>query len=236
MSLQPGDLNDLVLPLIDIDSYNSKIDNQRAIVVAFQVTDKDPAYDLMKFIEGSNLALLDTEVSPAPSPEGYYIVFVEIARNSQFIDILEELMEQIANICENNWQVKVYPQEKILDFDSPELAELIVTDPSQIPPDEETSKLPDPTKQAAEMKEEFWQHADVNHVLIQEGHCVLYGQGQALAWTIQHPAKKLGRMILDESYDHRRLKTLLGPQYIVYNYEKGLVVQHQGQQYLLKAA
>ena len=153
MSLQPGDLNDLVLPLIDIDSYNSKIDNQRAIVVAFQVTDKDPAYDLMKFIEGSNLALLDTEVSTAPSPEGYYIVFVEIARNSQFIDILEELMEQIANICENNWQVKVYPQEKILDFDSPELAELIVTDPAQIPPDEETSKLPEPTKQAAEMTE-----------------------------------------------------------------------------------
>ena len=69
MSLHPGDLQDLVLPLIDIDTFNSKIDNQRAIVVAFQVTDQDPAQDLMKFIEGSNLALLDTEVSPAPSPE-----------------------------------------------------------------------------------------------------------------------------------------------------------------------
>lgn len=237
MSLQPGDLNDLVLPLLDIDSFNSKIDNQRAIVVAFQVTDQDPAYDLMKFIEGSNLTgLLDTEVSPAPSPEGYYIVFVEIARNSQFFEVLTELLEQVNNICENKWQAKVYPQEKIMDFDSPELEDMIVTDPAEIPPDEETSQLSPPTKPAVEMKEEFWQHADINHVLVSEGHCVLYGQGNVMAWTIRHPGKKLGRLLLDESYDHRRLKTLLGPQYIVYNYERGLVVQHHGEQYVLQAA
>lgn len=236
MSLQPGDLEDLVLPLLDIDSFNSKIDNQRAIVVAFQVTDQDPAYDLMKFIEGSNLALLDTEVSPAPSPEGYYIVFVEIARNSQFFEVLTELLEQVNNICDNKWQVKVYPQEKIMDFDSPELEDMIVTDPALIIPDEESAPIPQPTKQSVEMKEEFWQHADINHVLVSEGHCVLSGQGHSMAWTIRHPGKKLGRLLLDESYDHRRLKTLLGPEYIVYNYERGLVVQRGGEQYVLQAA
>ena len=236
MSLQPGDLEDLVLPLLDIDSFNSKIDNQRAIVVAFQVTDQDPAYDLMKFIEGSNLALLDTEVSPAPSPEGYYIVFVEIARNPQFFEVLTELLEQVNNICDNKWQVKVYPQEKIMDFDSPELEDMIVTDPALIVPDEESAPIPQPTKQSVEMKEEFWQHADVNHVLVSEGHCVMYGQGHSMAWTIRHPGKKLGRLLLDESYDHRRLKTLLGPEYIVYNYERGLVVQRGGEQYVLQAA
>jgi hypothetical protein len=236
MSLQPGDLEDLVLPLLDIDSFNSKIDNQRAIVVAFQVTDQDPAYDLMKFIEGSNLALLDTEVSPAPSPEGYYIVFVEIARNPQFFEVLTELLEQVNNICDNKWQVKVYPQEKIMDFDSPELEDMIVTDPALIIPDEESAPIPQPTKQSVEMKEEFWQHADVNHVLVSEGHCVMYGQGHSMAWTIRHPGKKLGRLLLDESYDHRRLKTLLGPEYIVYNYERGLVVQRGGEQYVLQAA
>lgn len=236
MSLQPGDLEDLVLPLLDIDSFNSKIDNQRAIVVAFQVTDQDPAYDLMKFIEGSNLALLDTEVSPAPSPEGYYIVFVEIARNPQFFEVLTELLEQVNNICDNKWQVKVYPQEKIMDFDSPELEDMIVTDPALIIPDEESAPIPQPTQQSVEMKEEFWQHADINHVFVAEGCCVLSGQGHSMAWTIRHPGKKLGRLLLDESYDHRRLKTLLGPEYIVYNYERGLVVQRGGEQYVLQAA
>ena len=236
MSLQPGDLEDLVLPLLDIDSFNSKIDNQRAIVVAFQVTDQDPAYDLMKFIEGSNLALLDTEVSPAPSPEGYYIVFVEIARNPQFFEVLTELLEQVNNICDNKWQVKVYPQEKIMAFDAPELEDMIVTDPALIIPDEESAPIPQPTQQSVEMKEEFWQHADINHVFVAEGCCVLSGQGHSMAWTIRHPGKKLGRLLLDESYDHRRLKTLLGPEYIVYNYERGLVVQRGGEQYVLQAA
>jgi len=237
MSLQPGDLQDLVLPLLDIDSYNSKIDNQRAIVVAFQVTDQDPAYDLMKFIEGSNLSLLDTEVSPAPSPEGYYIVFVEIARNEKFLEVLTELLEQVDNICDNDWQVKIYPHEQIVEFDPEKLKDLVITDPNQIPAEEtETTASPEPTEPPPVMKEDFWQHADINHVVISEGTCVLSGQGHVLAWKIQHPDRKLGKLLLDESLDSRRLKTLLGPDYVVYNYENGLVVQHQGQQHILQPA
>lgn len=236
MSLQPGDLNDLVLPLIDIDSFNSKIDNQRAIVVAFQVTDQDPAHDLMKFIEGSNLSLLDTEVSPAPSPEGYYIVFVEIPRNAKFVEVLTELLEQVDNICENKWQVKVYPNEDIQDFDPKTLESLVITDPNEIPPDADEPELLEPKQPPPPMKEDFWQHADLNHVIISEGYCSLYGHGHALTWKIQHPARKLGKMLLDESLDSRRLKTLLGPEYIVYNYQNGLVVQHAGQQHILQAA
>ena len=234
MSLQPGDLQDLVLPLLEIDSYNSKIDNQRAIVVAFFVTDKDPAHDLMNFIEGSNLALLDTEVSPAPSPEGYYLVFVEIARNSEFVEILQELLEQVDNICDNDWQIKVYPDQEIRDFDPRVLQELVVTDPNEIPPEQEREQ--EEPLQAPPIKEDFWLAADINKVEILEGFCRLTGQGFSMDWTMQHPAKKLGRMLLDESLDSRRLKTLLGPEYVVYLYENGLVVQHNNQELILQAA
>jgi hypothetical protein len=74
--LQPGDLVDLVKPIIEIDTYKAKID-ERNIVVAFFVREEDPAYDLSRFIEFSSNDVLDTEVSPAPNRMGYYIVFVE---------------------------------------------------------------------------------------------------------------------------------------------------------------
>lgn len=74
--LQAGDLVDLVKPMIEIDTYKPKIDDDN-IVVAIFVREEDPAYDLSRFIEFSSKDVLDTEVSPAPNRMGYYIVFVE---------------------------------------------------------------------------------------------------------------------------------------------------------------
>ena len=145
-------------------------------------------------------------------------------------------MDQVDNICENKWQVKVYPHEQIVDFDPESLKDLVVTDPNEIPPSEDEPKSSEPTAPPPAMKEDFWQHADINHVEITESGCVLSGQGITLAWKIKHHCRKLGRLVLDENFDCRRLKSLLGPNYIVYNYEQGLVVQHQGQQYILEPA
>ena len=81
--LMKNDLAKLVLPIMSIDEYDSKIKDD-AIVVAFYVTDKDPASDLNKFIQKSPVMLLDTEVSPAPNQDGFYLVFVEMDRSDMF--------------------------------------------------------------------------------------------------------------------------------------------------------
>lgn len=141
-SLQPGDLDHLVLPLISIDEFNSKIDNRRAIVVAFYCTDKNPAQDLMRFIEGSNLDMLDTEVSPAPSSEGYYVVFVELSRNTEFPATLDEIIQQVGNIAENKWQVKIWNHDDIVHYSTDVIEKLVILDPSQIPPDPEDDQEP----------------------------------------------------------------------------------------------
>jgi hypothetical protein len=132
----------LVLPLISIDEFNSKIDNRRAIVVAFYCTDKDPAQDLMRFIEGSNLDMLDTEVSPAPSSEGYYVVFVEFSRNREFPATLDEIIQQVGNIAENKWQLKIWNHDDIVHYSTDVIEKLVILDPSQIPPDPQDDQDP----------------------------------------------------------------------------------------------
>lgn len=122
MSLKAGDLDELVLPEISIDEWESKIQDD-AIVVGFYIDDEDPAYDFSKFIEKGGLDILDADVSPAPNENGYYMVFVEFVRNDNFPDNLDEVLqtaENITNIAPEDikWTgyrlKKTYPYKKEL--------------------------------------------------------------------------------------------------------------------------
>src|ERR1700748_2916530 len=90
--LRENDLEGLVLPVISIDQFESKIDDD-AIVVAFYVEYRDPAIDLNRFIQKSAVDILDTEVSPAPTEDGYFVVFVELMRDDKFMKKMSVIME-----------------------------------------------------------------------------------------------------------------------------------------------
>lgn len=92
--LREGDLNGTILPIISIDEYESKLDKD-AIVIGFYAIYQDPAKDLNRFIQKSSIDILDTEVSPSPTPKGYYIVFVEIERTKHFI---KDFMTILSNL------------------------------------------------------------------------------------------------------------------------------------------
>jgi hypothetical protein len=96
--MMPGDLEDLVSTLISIDEFDSKIDSERAIVVGFHVNDEAPAKDLSRFIEKSEVPLLDTEVSPAPDTNGKYVVFIEFHRDLEFPKNLMTILASMVNI------------------------------------------------------------------------------------------------------------------------------------------
>ncbi|NJO65225.1 MAG: hypothetical protein HC836_46120 [Richelia sp. RM2_1_2] len=111
MGLKPHDLEDLVSNLISIDEFESKIDNNKCIVVAFKVTDKEPAEDLSRFIEKSTVDVTDTEVSPAPDTDGKYIVFVEFSRNTEFAKKLLTILNTLENLTDihaNNYRYTAY--------------------------------------------------------------------------------------------------------------------------------
>ena len=53
MGLRIGDLKDLVHHIFEIDAYASKMgDDKNIVTLSFTVGDKNPADDLMRFLEG----------------------------------------------------------------------------------------------------------------------------------------------------------------------------------------
>lgn len=106
--LRSGDLDNLILNIISIDEYESKILDD-AIVVGFKAVDKEPAEDLSKFIEHSGLELLDSDVSPGPDDDGNYYVFVEFMRNKAFVEKLDKIIQNINYVTNiDEWQIQIY--------------------------------------------------------------------------------------------------------------------------------
>lgn len=115
--LRGGDLKDMVKDQISIDEFNSKIDDD-AIVVSFFVKEKDAATDLSSFIESSGIDdVIDTEVSPSHDEDGYWLVFVEFLRSSQFPSKLKYTLGTLKNLTGIvKWTFTYYHGEKALPF------------------------------------------------------------------------------------------------------------------------
>ena len=126
--LRAGDLADLVLPLISVDEFESKVDPKECIVFGFYVHDKDAAKDLNRFLQKSATPLMDTDLSPAPDQHGYFIVFIELMDNStlaeNMVSILAELKE-LVDIDDDGWQMRVRGTKELLAFSEKNLKEAI---------------------------------------------------------------------------------------------------------------
>ena len=114
--LRGGDLEDLVLPLLSVDEYESKID-PTAVVIAFYVNEQSAAEDLNRFIQRSPIELIDTEISPAPDQQGYYMVFVEMLNNSQFVSNVQGILDEVAPLAYvNDWKLQIRGNDDLVPF------------------------------------------------------------------------------------------------------------------------
>lgn len=121
MGLKAGDLIDLVSPIISIDEYESKIDED-AIVVALFLKFKEPADDLNKFIQKVGQDIIDTDVSPSVTENGDYVVFVEMYRNSEFIEDLLLLMKYVGDLTNiDEWEFTYYKTNGVFELNEEEL-------------------------------------------------------------------------------------------------------------------
>ncbi len=112
-----NDLEDLLQPLVSIDEYESKIDED-AIAVAFFINDRDAAEDLNRFIQKSAVPLIDSDISPAPDQRGYYLVFAELSANDRFVDNLCHLCEEVGQVgAITDWQMKMRGNKDIVPLD-----------------------------------------------------------------------------------------------------------------------
>ena len=140
-------LEHLVMPLVTIDEFESKIDDRRVIVTGFYVTDQDPAVDLSIFVEKSSIRPLDTEVSPAPTDDGYYLVFVEMTRNEEYPTRVVQMCEQVSNLTNTKkWQFHPYgaPEGEFYDLTEDNIRKYVNLDQSSV----EVKDEPDTTKPA----------------------------------------------------------------------------------------
>lgn len=107
--LEAGDLARLVDNRVTIDEYRSKIgDDDDIIVVAFKIQGRDPAIDLVNFIEKGYEWVLDADASSGELSDGGYLVFVELDREPSAAENLYTMfgdLERLTDIESNEWTV-----------------------------------------------------------------------------------------------------------------------------------
>lgn len=117
MPLKEKDLVDLVNPVFEIDSYKSKMGEDKNIVVlSFTVNEKAAADDLVQFIESGYNFVLDATATSGEQSDGYYRVFVEMEREDTVPNQIMELMDGVQKLTDQNFSYRYYKS-----FDANEL-------------------------------------------------------------------------------------------------------------------
>lgn len=233
--LSENALDYLVQPLLSIDEYCSKISDKRAIVIGFFINDEDPANDLSNFIDRSSLPILDTEVSPAPTPEGYYMTFVEVQRDEEFPKTLIEMLKEVKNLTNvKDWTFQCPKHDEVLELDLKNLKKYLVLDQSLIvePEDDQDSESED-NKNLIEDRE-FWKNATLDAIKLQKDVITFLKNNYETSYRILDESPKGGIGLGFES-DTRDLQNLLGPAYNVWSMNNKLVVEHMDECVVLKS-
>lgn len=127
MSLKKEDLKFMMHEIFEIDSYASKMGSDEEIVtLSFSLKEKDPAKDLVKFIESGYNFVLDADITAGEQHDGTYKVFVEIERDRHIAENVFELLDGIKKLSGvNNYKFRYYKSFKSNDATLENLNETI---------------------------------------------------------------------------------------------------------------
>lgn len=108
--LVTNDLQEMILNIFEVDTYRSKMGDDRDVcVLSFTAKDRAPARDMMEFIEKGYSFVLDADVSSGENNQGEYTIFVEMTRTPNLTEQIQDLiygMSKLTNI--NNWKFKYH--------------------------------------------------------------------------------------------------------------------------------
>lgn len=131
MGLRLGDLKDMVYGILEIDSYKSKMGDDKDIVtMSFSVNDSLAAKDLMEFIEKGYSFVLDADYTKGEQSDGTYKVFVELERGRKVHEEIMELIDGVGKLSETeNFKFRYYKNWKSKDLSLEALEEIVPVDP-----------------------------------------------------------------------------------------------------------
>jgi hypothetical protein len=93
------DLEGMVYDLFEIDTYKSKMGDDRDVcVLSFRVKDRMPAIDMMEFVEKGFSFVLDADVSAGENEDGEYHVFVELPRKPKLAEYIKEITNGVRRL------------------------------------------------------------------------------------------------------------------------------------------
>lgn len=129
--LRPSDLKNLIKPVFEVDTFRSKMGEDHDVcVVSFTVRDRNPAKDLMEFIEKGYNFVLDADVSAGENNNGEYSVFVEISRTPKLAEQIRELTLGIKRLSEvDEWKFTYYKSNRVHEADDSNLKTIIPSTP-----------------------------------------------------------------------------------------------------------
>jgi len=131
MALREGDLSNLVYDIFEIDSYASKMgDDKNIVTLSFSVKDKPPADDLVKFLESGYGFILDADVTSGEQSDGTYKVFVELERNKDSNDQIMEIIDGVGKLSNiDAFKFRYYKNWRSQPLTLEELNNNVPTDP-----------------------------------------------------------------------------------------------------------
>jgi hypothetical protein len=131
--LRPADLRYLVDSVFEVDSYSSKMGDDRDVsVISFSVKSKEAAEDLESFIEKGYKFVLDADVSPGEVKEGKYKVFVEMERDKDLSSHIVEILDGVKKLADNeDFRFRYYRSFRSNPADVETLLDAVPTTPDQ---------------------------------------------------------------------------------------------------------
>jgi hypothetical protein len=130
--LRTHDLQEMIYPTFEVDTYRSKMGEDRDVcVLSFTAKDRGPARDMMEFVEKGYSFVLDADISSGENDNGEYSIFVELKRSPRLSEQIQELtygIRKLTNI--DDWKFKYHKSSGIVEATTEHLSSLIPSTPS----------------------------------------------------------------------------------------------------------
>ena len=130
MGLRASDLKNMVYDIFEIDSFKSKMGDDKDIVtLAFSVREKEAAKDLENFLEKGYDFVLDADATAGEQSDGTYKVFVEIERSKHIPEQIMEIADCVCNLADcESLKYRYYKDFKSKELTQDALSEEIPLD------------------------------------------------------------------------------------------------------------
>ena len=236
MSLREGDLRDMMDNVFEIDSFSSKMGDDKDIVtLSFSLKEKAPADDLMNFLERGYGFILDADVTSGEQSDGTYKVFVELARDNDVHDNILEIVDGVKNLSEiEDFKFRYYKNWRSQDLSQETLEELVPNNPDNYGMKVEESRI--------ENYKEFFNKSFLDQIDLKENTLYIrkkYADPLVFEFIDFDDVLKIknnidGKFDLMESYPEILFLTKYLGDYNISKYGDKLVFENQGKALVIK--